>query len=55
MFEHSYNNFTLYKDDILKIIKNFKNNYFDITITSPPYGENATTVPYGQFSMLPLY
>ena len=26
----------------------------DIIVTSPPYGDNATTVPYGQFSYLPL-
>ena len=30
-------------------------NFFDISITSPPYGDNKTTVPYGQFSMLALY
>lgn len=27
---------------------------FDCLITSPPYGDNKTTVPYGQFSYLPL-
>jgi tRNA G10 N-methylase Trm11 len=27
---------------------------FDLLISSPPYGDNATTVPYGQFSFLPL-
>lgn len=26
----------------------------DLIITSPPYGDNNTTVPYGQFSYLPL-
>lgn len=26
----------------------------DVVITSPPYGDNATTVPYGQYSYLPL-
>ncbi len=26
----------------------------DLLISSPPYGDNATTVPYGQFSFLPL-
>jgi len=26
----------------------------DILVTSPPYGDNATTVPYGQHSYLPL-
>jgi len=29
-------------------------NLCDIIITSPPYGDNATTVPYGQYSYLPL-
>jgi len=27
---------------------------FDLLITSPPYGDNLSTVPYGQFSYLPL-
>ncbi|MDZ4821424.1 MAG: site-specific DNA-methyltransferase [Planctomycetota bacterium] len=27
---------------------------FDILVTSPPYGDNASTVPYGQHSYLPL-
>ena len=27
----------------------------DIILTSPPYGDNATTVPYGQYSYLPLH
>ncbi|WP_130860454.1 modification methylase [Gracilibacillus phocaeensis] len=27
----------------------------DFICTSPPYGDNATTVTYGQYSMLPLY
>ncbi len=26
----------------------------DLLITSPPYGDNTTTVPYGQYSYLPL-
>lgn len=26
----------------------------DLVFTSPPYGDNLTTVPYGQFSYLPL-
>jgi hypothetical protein len=28
--------------------------YYDILVTSPPYGDNATTVPYGQHAFLPL-
>ena len=27
---------------------------FDLLISSPPYGDNSTTVTYGQFSYLPL-
>jgi hypothetical protein len=27
---------------------------FDLLVTSPPYGDNHTTVTYGQFSFLPL-
>ncbi len=26
----------------------------DVLVTSPPYGDNVSTVPYGQFSYLPL-
>lgn len=26
----------------------------DLIVTSPPYGDNTTTVPYGQYSYLPL-
>mgnify|MGYP003641070341 CR=1 FL=1 len=28
---------------------------FDLIMTSPPYGDNQTTIPYGQFSYLPLH
>ena len=31
-----------------------KKGKFDLLITSPPYGDNTTTVPYGQYSYLPL-
>lgn len=27
---------------------------YDVLVTSPPYGDNVTTVPYGQHSYLPL-
>lgn len=40
--------------DISDIIS-CKNNFMsDVIITSPPYGDNQTTVPYGQYSYLPL-
>lgn len=54
-FLHSSNNFILYKCNVLEKFRDFENELFDISITSPPYGDNATTVPYGQFSMLALY
>lgn len=31
-----------------------KGKQCDVIVTSPPYGDNATTVPYGQYSYLPL-
>lgn len=54
-FRYHTSKYKLYKEDILSRIKHFRSNRFDISITSPPYGDNATTVPYGQFSMLSLY
>jgi hypothetical protein len=32
----------------------FAKNSYDLVMTSPPYGDNVTTIPYGQFSYLPL-
>ena len=40
--------------DSLEIMKSYSPASFDIICTSPPYGENATTVTYGQFSTLQL-
>lgn len=53
-FYHYSNNVELYKADTLSIIAHLIDNTFDISITSPPYGDNATTVTYGQFSSLSL-
>ncbi|MBX3256368.1 MAG: hypothetical protein KF862_19690 [Chitinophagaceae bacterium] len=33
---------------------NGQDNFFDLLVTSPPYGDNKTTVTYGQHSYLPL-
>jgi tRNA G10 N-methylase Trm11 len=33
---------------------NKREAYFDLLVTSPPYGDNKTTVTYGQHSYLPL-
>lgn len=54
-FKKNYTDFTLYKCDVKELINSFEDRVFDITITSPPYGDNNTTVPYGGFSMLPLH
>ena len=27
---------------------------FDVVMTSPPYGDNRTTIPYGQYAFLPM-
>ena len=41
--------------DTRKLLNNTKlHNKFDVIMTSPPYGDNATTIPYGQFSYLPM-
>ena len=48
-------NYILYKQDVLQLFKELPARIFDISISSPPYGDNATTVPYGQFSMLDLF
>jgi site-specific DNA-methyltransferase (cytosine-N4-specific) len=53
-FNHYSDKLELYKQDILVKLPEFKDNQFDVSITSPPYGDNATTVTYGQFSSLPL-
>lgn len=39
---------------ILKDHRCFPENSIDLIITSPPYGDNATTITYGQYSVLPL-
>jgi len=43
----------LYCDTILNLPK-LTNTKFDIVVTSPPYGDNHSTIPYGQFSYLAL-
>lgn len=44
----------LYCDDSIEKMKSFDDSSFDIICTSPPYGDNGTTVTYGQFSSLQL-
>ncbi|WP_299515733.1 hypothetical protein [Mucilaginibacter sp.] len=36
------------------VTTNDQEGFFDLHVTSPPYGDNKTTVTYGQFSYLPL-
>jgi hypothetical protein len=40
--------------DICLMDRDKKSPAVDIVLTSPPYGDNRTTVPYGQFSYLAL-
>ena len=52
-----HNTSKLYLGDsktILEDRRSFKKNSIDLVITSPPYGDNATTITYGQYSVLPL-
>lgn len=37
------------------LLKELESNSVDLICTSPPYGDNATTVTYGQYSILPLF
>jgi DNA modification methylase len=49
------NKFQIKLGDSLEILKQYEEEFFDLICTSPPYGDNATTVTYGQYSMLPIY
>lgn len=44
----------LFSGDSSQVLSRFKSNSIDLICTSPPYGDNHTTVTYGQFSILPL-
>jgi site-specific DNA-methyltransferase (cytosine-N4-specific) len=47
----------LYYGDSKKLLQDkrrFAENSVDLVITSPPYGDNTTTITYGQYSVLPL-
>lgn len=43
----------IFKEDSRKM-ESVPSNFFDLIITSPPYGDSKTTVAYGQFSRLSL-
>lgn len=40
--------------DSKELLNTLQKNSVDLICTSPPYGDNHTTVTYGQFSILPL-
>jgi len=40
--------------DAAKATRSRSDDLCDLLVTSPPYGDNATTIPYGQHSFLPL-
>jgi hypothetical protein len=48
------NNVEIRLGDSAKASTDHEASRFDLLITSPPYGDNVTTVPYGQHSYLPL-
>lgn len=54
-YKNNYSYEELAKVDSISYLDSFSDNTFDILVTSPPYGDNHTTVPYGQFSSLPLF
>ncbi|MCY7984026.1 modification methylase [Bacillus inaquosorum] len=49
------NKYELKLGDSVELLKTYDKEKFDLICTSPPYGDNATTVTYGQYSMLPIY
>lgn len=38
----------------IDLLQESKSESYDLICTSPPYGDNSTTVTYGQYSILPL-
>ena len=42
-------------DNTVNTLEKMENESIDFICTSPPYGDNSTTVTYGQFSILPIY
>ncbi|HEM4855949.1 TPA: modification methylase, partial [Streptococcus suis] len=38
-----------------EVLSKFDDYSIDLICTSPPYGDNSSTVTYGQYSMLPIY
>lgn len=45
----------LYIGQSEEVLSEMRDDTIDLIVTSPPYGDNSTTVTYGQYSMLPIY
>lgn len=56
MFNHGVpeESIKLNQGDSIECLKGLSDSSVDICITSPPYGDNATTIPYGQYSTLAM-
>jgi site-specific DNA-methyltransferase (cytosine-N4-specific) len=54
-YNQSFNNISIKKCDSLVELQSLEDKSINILVTSPPYGDNHTTVPYGQFSTLALF
>jgi site-specific DNA-methyltransferase (cytosine-N4-specific) len=52
--DNTENDIDLRCGDSKDILKSFPVRSVDLICTSPPYGDNHTTVTYGQYSILPL-
>ena len=50
-----YDKKKLYIGKAEDMLSEFADGTVDLICTSPPYGDNSTTVTYGQYSILPLY
>ena len=53
-FEYKFNADIHFGNSSKSIILPADNLLYDLVVTSPPYGDNKTTVPYGQNAFLPL-
>jgi DNA modification methylase len=54
IFPYQSNSIDLKTGDANATIEKMDENSVDLICTSPPYGDNHTTVTYGQYSILPL-
>lgn len=49
------NKLNIYIGKSEEVLLGFSTASIDLICTSPPYGDNSTTVTYGQYSILPIY